>query len=1361
MNLELRQRLERVARRIRSLRLWNGLAICWIFWALVGLALFAAAVGWGWQVPREWPVWLAALAGLTGAIAAAAIHRSTRDHRLVARRIEARHPELATLLLAAIEQRPQSGQPLGYLQSAVVRDAVDHGRKSDWTDAVSTARMRLAQCSHFAALGVLALVCASLAGRAGANVRHDLGSLSPRGKGASTPAFDVKIEPGNTEIERNTALLVVAEFGKSVPADATLFVSNADEETSIREMVRTLDDPKFVGRVPSVANDLSYYVEFDGRRTETYRVTVFDFPDLVRADAELVYPSFTLLEPVTVPDVRHVTAVEGTDLTLVFTLNKPVRKAHLAGSDGRDIDLVRDGGNETIYRTNWKITESRRFKLRLVDDANRENRFPADIVVNVTPNRPPKIAIERPGRDVDVSPLEELQIKGNATDDFGVVGRGLSYSIGGGEPREAPLPTDVAPAKRHEIEQLIDFEALGAEPDQLVSYYVWAEDIGPDGKLRRVFSDMYFAEVRPFEEIYRQGQQPSQAEMEREQRERQQQGQEGQGGASQEAGELAELQKEIINATWKLIRRETASTPTAEFGEDSRAIQESQRSLLEQLSGLAERLQDAESAQHLENARKYMNEALERQTEAADRLTPQTLRGALPAEQAAYQSLLKLRARQFEVVRGQQGQRGQRGGRGQRGQRSQRGQRNSLSNRNTRQQRQLSELELSPDENRYEMQTRADSPTPEETLAQREQREVLSRLQQLAQRQGDVNERMRELQSELESAETPQQREQIERELQRLRDQQRELLRDADELIGQMDRADSQQQMHNAREQMNESRDRMQQATEALGQGRLPDALTEGTRAGRELNDVRDQFRRETADRFSEEMNEMRRSARNLDEEQRRLSERLTQQDEETARSLRDTGERAETLDGLNRQREELGDLLQRMQQTVEEAEQPEPLLARQLYETLREADQRRIDDALDVTQRLLEVGIEREASESMRSANEGISELRQGIERAAESVLGDESEALRQAQREIDRLAEELNREIQNALGEQGATRDDVERQRDGQNPGQGADGTNQDRNREPSQDPGGAPGERQNYSGSEDSRPSRGGDGTRSDQTDEGRQSGGEAAEQEDRQESREGVGQQRRGGIRGARPGDADESSEQRGRGLGRQGEPNRDGGQQGRGARRGQRSESSDDQQPGSGGQDNTRNESDAANPRSPGRGVPPNDAPTEEQAGEGRRQGENQRPAAGGRGDERQPGRRGGIIRGGGGGFDWSQVFNEDTWRGPITGDDFRNWSDRLRDVEETLSDDQLRSDTARIRDRAGEFRRSYRQGATPDWNKLRDLVAEPLVELSRRIGEEIQRRDLPDALVPIDRDPVPPGYAEQVRQYYERLGSGE
>ena len=112
--------------------------------------------------------------------------------------------------------------------------------------------------------------------------------------------------------------------------------------------------------------------------------------------------------------------------------------------------------------------------------------------------------------------------------------------------------------------------------------------------------------------------------------------------------------------------------------------------------------------------------------------------------------------------------------------------------------------------------------------------------------------------------------------------------------------------------------------------------------------------------------------------------------------------------------------------------------------------------------------------------------------------------------------------------------------------------------------------------------------------------------------------------------------------------------------------------------------------------------------------------------------------------------------------GPITGQNYREWIDRMRGVENLIEDPDLRGEAARIRDRVRGAREDYKlHAAEPDWDKLQDLVAEPLNELRKQISEEIRRREDPDALVPIDRDPVPPQFSEAVRRYYEKLGSGK
>jgi len=55
---------------------------------------------------------------------------------------------------------------------------------------------------------------------------------------------------------------------------------------------------------------------------------------------------------------------------------------------------------------------------------------------------------------------------------------------------------------------------------------------------------------------------------------------------------------------------------------------------------------------------------------------------------------------------------------------------------------------------------------------------------------------------------------------------------------------------------------------------------------------------------------------------------------------------------------------------------------------------------------------------------------------------------------------------------------------------------------------------------------------------------------------------------------------------------------------------------------------------------------------------------------------------------------------------------------------------------------------------------VRLQVVNPLAEVRDRIADELARRQSNDALVPIDRDPVPSRYSDLVRRYYEELGKG-
>jgi hypothetical protein len=1318
----LHTELDRVAKRYRRLLLWTGFAVCWLTLAIAGFLALTWARKSGHAIPG---VLMVALLALPLAVLPMLLRwlRRVKNPAWIAHRIEGRFRDLDARLLAALEQKPDpsTGQ-LGFLQHDVIDQVVHHARTRGWAQIVSRRKLRVAKWGQWAALALFALVIGSLA--------FDLEKRPSTGSfwlGGIARKYAIKVEPQDTSLERGSGLLVLARFDDEVPTDVTLTYRDADGRSQQIPMSKSLDDPVFAGRVPSVDRDLSYIVKYADNQTRPYKVTVFDYPELKQADARLKFPQYTKLAEKLVEDTRAVTAVEGTKATLTFRLNKPVKDAQLVAAGPNDksattkpapVPLVVDPKDPTVYTVGLDMLRSQRFALDLVDAEGRKPKQATEFTLNVTPNQPPLLKLAWPGKDIDVSPIEEMAVKAQVWDDFGVDRVGLSYAIAGEEPKDIVLAEHVNGKEKRDVATLVSLEQLKAEPDQLMTYHLWVEDLGPDGEPRRTMGDMYFAEVRPFDQIFRQGQQPSDGQQQ------QQQQQQQQNGNAQRAEELAEAQKQIVNATWKVIRREIKAEPTPELAGDGNLLHESQQKVRKQANAMAERLEDAKSKQHLAAVLKSMDEAI-KQLDKAKSPSIKALQPALSAEQAAYQNLLKLRAREHEVVRGNQ--------------RQQRGQQSASSGASRRQQ-QLNQLELKQDENRYETQRRAQEQQQPDDPAAREQRQVLSRLRELAQRQEDLNRQMRELQAAIQRAQEEQQKEELKRQLARLRDQQQEMLRDTDELRDRMDQPQNQQRMADSREQLENTRENVRRASEALEKGMVPDAAASGTRAAEDLNKLRDDFRKGTAGQLAEDMDRLRDEARQLDQRQQELANELQKLDQTEQRKLRDSGERKQVAEGLGEQREQLGGLLKQMQQTTDDAEQSEPLVSRQLHDAAREAARSNTDQSLESTKQMLDRGFVNEARQAEADASKGISKLREGVEKAAESVLGDETEGLRRASENLDRLARELEQELTRNGQAMGPT---TRSSNTGRQLAQGGPTTR------------GAAQSGEQRDGEQRARAG----GQQNDQDGPTTRGVAQSGQQRDGQQRQQGE-QQARAGGRQQRDG---QQQQQPGEGQ-----------QQGQQARGGGQQQQQDGQQQGqgegeqSGQQANARGQDGQQQQQGQGRGQQQQQLRQQEgqarggglRGGDPQQEGQQQANAQ----DPQQRGQRGGNS-------DLRQLVPDAGepdgnpqagGTGPMGGgEQFRDWSDRLRDVEEMVGDPRLRAEAARIRERARSLRaESARHSTEPNWELVREFIGQPLVELRDAVAAELMRKQTSEAMVPIDREPVPPQYVEKVKEYYERLGSG-
>jgi hypothetical protein len=1205
----LRRQLEPVVDRRRRLSLAWHLSLYWLMGALAGLALLGADRLLGWRSPL-------AVAGLGIAIVGAtlwALYRSRRlrpDYRAIARNIEQQHPDLKALLLAAVEQKPEGpdGQ-FGYLQQQVLLQAVSHAVRHDWVQSVSAARLALANVARLAALVFLVFVLLSL-----------LPGRTRRGAPLAVAllhgGYSITVTPEDTEVEKGAPVVITARFEGRVPTSVQLRFGPSGQTPERMTLTRSLDDPVFGGVLQEVNSDLLYRIEYADQTTRDYTISIYQRPELVRADAKITYPAYTKLAEKSVEDTRQISVVEGSQVTLTFTLNKPVASARLAPKSGIAPALAIDNQYPNVLTTSFTATQSQQYELHLADAQGRSNKLPPRFALDVQKNLPPQIVPAFPGNDVVVSPLEELALEAKVSDDYGLVGYGLTYSLVGTESQDVRLSESEAPSQQPQIRYLLALENLKAEPDQLMTYYFWAEDMGPDGQPRRTASDIYFAEVRPFEEIFRE----SQSFQDQQNQDQEQQQNQGEGQQNQSGEQLARLQKQIITATWNIKQQADRSGGMEGHKEDLDVVHQSQAGALEQARQALTQAEDPTAAKSLQAAAGHMQTAVDHLTKAADANSTTELTPALGAEQSAYQELLKLRQREHQVARGRSA---------------------SRNNANSEQfQRQLQQLELTQRENRYETQQLAQA---RQQNSRREDLEMLNRLRDLARRQSEMSDKLREAEAALRQARNEQQRQDLLRELQRLRDEQLQSLRDLDEVGRQMDSSQNRQRMADARQRLEESRSQIRDSAEAMEQGQLSRAQTSATRAQRQLDQMRQDLQRRTSSQFTEQMRDMRDQAQQLDQRQDEIAQQLEQEVNSRQKTLSGPPVGPELAQRVEQQRESMKNLLEEMKEVSDQSESSEPLLSRKLYDTLREASTGNTDTALDTTGQLLQRDLLPQAQQVERRANEGIDQLRRGVEEAAQSVLGDEAESLRLARQQLDELIKQANG--QNPGTEEGRRRAQDGRQR-AENTGQRAENGGQQA--------------QESQQATQDGQP-RAGNGT------ERAQDNASSNPQSDR------PGQGRRGGVR-------------------------RDGTQ--------------------------------------------PQDSDTRQARGN-----------PGNRRDDRQD--RGGVPTESG---QWDQAAT----RGPFTDENYGPWSDRLRDVREMLPQQDLREQMARIWDSVRTLRAdSRRHGQEPQWDLVQTQVVKPLVEVRQRVSERLAQLQSNEALVPIDRDPVPDRYSELVRTYFENLGQGQ
>ncbi|MBI4458688.1 MAG: hypothetical protein HY648_01350 [Acidobacteria bacterium] len=813
---QIRDYIRGVRRRLRWQTTARGLAICGAgaFLLTISAVLWANAWNFSDTVIRASGavLWLTLGSALAYFLLRPLLKRIP-DY-LVARFVEEKHPEFQDRLVTAVElaDRSSTDESARLFAGLLAEDALT---KAGAAPPAALIEHRKILRPLAVALGSVAAIL--LLGFFGPGIfRYGTRVLWIGWAEAKVePLYQLQLSPGNLTVARNSDQEVAAQPTGFAPGTVRLFALYGDSASwESAPMIPEENGGGFRFLLMNIRAPIQYYAEADGVRSPRYRLSVTDVPRIERLEVRYHYPTYTGLPDRVEPQGGDIAALRGTTVTVVAHTDTPATGGRLVMDNGKELPLQRTSEKELQAR--WTLSQDAMYHVRLQDHQGQETRASQEYLIQALADASPQVRLLRPGRDLDPTPIEEVIVSFEGRDDVRLAELQMRYAINGGEEKTVSLGRGGQETTGEHTLFLEDHHLI---PGDLVTFYGVARDAAGNSTQ----SDIYFLQTRPFERSYTQGRAGG-----------------GGGGNSGENTFLSQQQKEIIAATWNLIRKKDQLNP-GQRTEAAQTMSSVQSALREQAATLASRIGrreltgvNEEFKQLVEN----LQRAAEAMEPAASLLGSEKFQQALSPEQTALQHLLRAEAlfREIQVAFGNSG-----GGGG--------------SQNSGQDLADLFALELDTEKNQYETLREYSGQSGNSTA---EVNEAMRKLQELARRQEALARQEQERRKESLQAASRWEQEMLRRETEELAHQLEELSRQANS-----------SQLAQAGKALSQAARDMQQASGQSGS----DGRSERTRAMQRLQEARSLLAGQQ-NRWNEEtMQQLAESAENMARQQQKIAE--------------------------------------------------------------------------------------------------------------------------------------------------------------------------------------------------------------------------------------------------------------------------------------------------------------------------------------------------------------------------------------------------------------------------------------------------------------------------------------------------------
>jgi hypothetical protein len=913
-----------------------------------------------------------------------------RDEQ-VALYLEEHERSLNAAVVTAVEMRnaaPAGGMRSPALIDRLTRAALDRVHRANDGRAIDEGELRI-NGGILAAIAFGALA-AMLFGPV--TFRHGVQLLATPWSSGASPAtmFSIAVEPGNVAVAKGGDELIEARLRGFESDHVELLVRSVDSTSWTRLPMTPDSSGRYAFRMFDIGAKTQYVVEANGVRSTTYTIDVSNLPYVKHVDLQYRYPSYTQLEPVDVDSSGDIAALKGTMVRVRIAPTVPTQGGRVVLDGGDTLKLVPQADGKLMAML--RVDKPGFYKVELQGPDGKMVTGSLDYTIDVLPDRPPTVQFTKPGRDQKVLSVDEVYTEVRAQDDYGVAKVDLVYSVNGAEEHTVALQDGAKALRDISAGHTFMLEGLKLEPGDIISYYARATDNNTVSGPGRASTDIYFMQVRPYDNEYRQQQGGGG-------------GGGGGGGQQNDANQLSQRQREIIAATFKTAR-DSAQTDKKALDENLATLRLSQQRLREQTSELSNKLVErgiSKSDSNWAKISQILPKAAAEMDTAEKKLSSGAPTSALQPEQRALAQLQRAEAvfREIQVSMGGGGGGGGGGG-----------------NRTDAQDlADIFELQKDRLRNQYETVQRGQQ---QQQQSDNQVDETAEKLRQLAARQQQENDRARAKADSLaRMGQSGSSGGQSQRDLaQQTEEQARQLERLA--------REQQNQQMADAARRLQDAANNMRKAAASSGGQKT----SETAQALKNLEDARRLLDQERGGRSSRDMNDAARQAQQLADQEKKV-----QSDVQKLGQTSDGGQKQQLQQSISEQKgvmaDEVKDLKSKLDRMALDNKKNQKELSRALETAADTLRGRKLEEKLRYTQQAARTAPPDWLNSAEQQIGNDISDLGQRIAQAQAAAQNGEGQ--RQSSQSVDK-ARDLVRglesmdermrqraEQQNAQGQQG----------------------------------------------------------------------------------------------------------------------------------------------------------------------------------------------------------------------------------------------------------------------------------------------------------------------------------------------------